>query len=794
MNAAEEHAVRRRLLRQLGSTYPYLEDTLPAGDWGHVPVRIVVTGKPVPPRTAPARRDDPPREPREAGPSALAFALAGPGVFEGAPPLAEPLTQSLSDPVVTTNPAKTLRDLLEARGHLVLVKSGGRLFISNASALTDEDREAIKEHREALIKIGTPWVEPKETSLAVFLGSAPAPEVPKDWVPREPPSLDGINEIILNFETNGLDWAGSSEPIGVTVGTIDGKLSRYLPFAHAGGGNLDKGAVIRYLQQEVRGKHILNANTRFEVHMGRKIDVDFEAQGNTVSDIMHWAALLDDHRRRFKLDVLLQDYFPDDPVVERLDESQLTNYSAAAATPRAEYQAIAVAKLREVMLPQIKAQDLEEVLELENDVIYPLCEMERNGSKIDVELTKEMYRICKETHDKLMMEVSNEAGFAFEHTAAGWKRLLERFGIPDAGSYNEKTLTGLKHWLIEKAYRASQYASLNSKTFGPYLEKVNADGILRFDINQLRGEDGGTVSGRFSIGYVQQVPNHDNHHLAFGNGPLDDCKHSDCYLFPRRVFIGDGYDYLEADAMQIEFRLLAHFAQNKALLQAYKDDPLMSYHKTTWKMIKQYKPDTVYSHLKNFNFARQYGGKTIKLATMMEFITEQEGNEIRANKRWDDPRLKQVQEIESAFRQMMPEGDVVFDRAAHLAKPYCDDYCKKGDALHRQFPHRGFVKTIAGRRSRFPDGYKTYIGLNRVLQGSGADIMKKKIAALHKERKYTNFLMRLTVHDAIGGDAREGAETQRRVAEILNVQSYPELRVPILWSSGVGRSWAHCKS
>ncbi len=284
------------------------------------------------------------------------------------------------------------------------------------------------------------------------------------------------------------------------------------------------------------------------------------------------------------------------------------------------------------------------------------------------------------------------------------------------------------------------------------------------------------------------MPNADNHSAVFGEA-----------LFPRRLFIPAEGEYLEADAMQIEQRLLVHYMDNAAIIKEYEGDrdrllrgeETVSFHRVTWEMMKRYKADMLYSHQKSFNFAKQYGAKSIKLAVMMGFITEKDGAEIRKAKRWSDPRLDTIHEIEAAYRAMVPEGDALLDRAAHLAKPACDEFCKKGDALHRQFPHRGYVKTFVGRRSRFPDGYKTYIGLNRVLQGTGADIMKRKLIDLHRERAYTGLLLRMTVHDAVGGDAQR-AETKARVSEVLNAQSYP-LKVDILWSVKTGRNWAECK-
>jgi DNA polymerase I-like protein with 3'-5' exonuclease and polymerase domains len=101
------------------------------------------------------------------------------------------------------------------------------------------------------------------------------------------------------------------------------------------------------------------------------------------------------------------------------------------------------------------------------------------------------------------------------------------------------------------------------------------------------------------------------------------------------------------------------------------------------------------------------------------------------------------------------------------------------------------VKTFLGRRSRFPTNYKTYIGLNRVLQGTGADVMKRKLAELHRVRKETGFVMRITNHDAVLGDATT-PETLGKVSKVLNAQSFP-FKVPILWNVGTGPTWADCK-
>lgn len=720
--------------------------------------------------------------------------------------------------------AVELRAELYARGHRIMTRGDGKLLLSESSKLTDEDRARIKLHREYLLTVAEPApeavvvarpdpvLEPRpvieivsQTSffesggaqnLAQLLGSQTISQDRANWRPDEPPQLDGINEVVLNFATNGLNWYKGDRPVGVTVSTMDGGLVRFLPFKFDFGGNLDEEVVKRWARTELRGKKIRNANTRFDMHHSREWGVDLEELGCRFSDIQHTAALLDDHRKRFNLDQLAADYLPDLVKVARVDESVHHRNHAADVAEREKFTASLVWQLAKVLDPMIVEQDLGAVQKLEDSVIPAVVEMEKNGQPLDVELLHQYSAECVKRHEALLLEISREAGFAFDHTPKSWQRLFEKLGLPPTDSIAGDVITAIDHPLVKKGYLASQYASLHSKTFKVYEQLVDSNGILRFSINQLRGDDGGTVSGRFSIGYVQQVPNHDNHSAVFGED-----------LFPRRVFIAaDGNERLGADAMQIEQRLLVHYANNPRIIAEYADDlnrlrrgeEPISYHRITWKMIQEYKPDMLYSHQKSFNFAFQYGAKEIKLAVMMGFITEEQGAEIKQAKRWNDPRLNSIKEIRNAYNKMFPEAETLLNRAAHLAKTKCDEYCKRSDKFHlkekqggEELPHRGYIKTYLGRRSRFPNNWKTYIALNRVLQGTGADIMKQKLVELHDARKDTGLILRLTVHDEVGGDATT-PETKSKVSELLNRQSFP-LKVPILWDCKTGKTWADCK-
>lgn len=724
-------------------------------------------------------------------PSALSFALSQSD---------DELSDSTTVPTVTSTPravetAAELAVRLTSRGHRLLTRDG-KLFISESSALSDDDRAAVKTHKPALIALAMPWEEDAPMrvevsphshsgSLAHFLGhELPKPDA--SWRPDEPPQLDGIDNIIVNLETDGLEWQHGHKAIGITVGSLDGQFVRFLPFAFKGGGNLDPDTVKRWYQREVRNKHITNAHTSFDVHMSRGLGVDLEEQGNTVSDVMHYAALIDDHRKKFALDVLAQDYLGG-VAVDRLDESIMAEYHASEVAPRAAYQATLVSQLREKMWPLLDAQDLQRVRQLEDDVIYPVVEMEKNGSPINMPLLAEMKAECEAEYQKLIIQISEEVGFPFSHTTSDWRRVFEKYGLGDSDSYDEEVINDVDHPVVKLGHRASQYASLNSKIFTPYSKMIGSDGILWYELNQLKGEKGGTVSGRISAPYVHQVPNIDNHFPVFGDR-----------LFPRKLFVSglEGYDCLEADAAQIEYRIFAHHAKNPKILKAYQDDPLMSFHKHVWKMMLPYKPDLDYTAQKRMNFMKIYGGQIVKTAVLMGFISSRVGDEIKAAKtQKTDPRLAQAREVERIYARELPEVDFLIKKSSHLAMSYCDDWCKKSRVsrmLHKEFPHRGYIRTTLGRRARFPDNYSLHKALNRAIQGTGADIMKRKMVELHRRRKETGFIMRRTTHDAVGGSS-PNAECVKMVAEILNHQSFPELIVPILWEINTGASWADCK-
>ena len=606
----------------------------------------------------------------------------------------------------------------------------------------------------------------------------------KRWRPPEPPERQNEKLVVLDLETSGLKWWDNHRPGGVGYFFPESGRIGYLPWGHVDDPcNLDEEAMRRWFNREIRHCHVLNTNTRFDLHMAREWGADLEANGCTVGDISHYAGLLDDSRKRFSQAVLCEDFGIDEGKVETVDGIKLhgammMHYPASIVAERAIGDVRQVWKLWEVMEPDLKAQNLMEVKQLEDDLIYPVCEMERNAARIDLTRLNEYLKLCHEEEKRIawklhkMTDIKNFNPKSPSH----WEKLFIKQCLPSPGrtpSGRIKTARSALEVVDDPCVRMGlqilKMRDLRSKYLDKYSNTATVDGIIRYQLHQMRSDDGGTISGRFSssafklddetVGInIQQVMHPEK-------------QQDDTRFIIRRLFIpDDGSLFLSSDASQIEYRLFAHFAKSPDLEAAYKDNPRMSFHKKMHEMLSAFK--MTYKGLKNYNFAKIYGAGPLKLATMAGILTEQQAEAITikyGKKYWRAPELKPVYDLERLYERELPDCARLITEATEQAE------------------NDGYVTTILGRRTRFPRGHRTHKALNSIIQGSAADIMKRKIVEVYDACK-SFFKMRFTVHDEVGGDV-SNREDATRVNVVLNRQT-TKTRIPILWETGVGPNWA----
>jgi hypothetical protein len=226
------------------------------------------------------------------------------------------------------------------------------------------------------------------------------------------------------------------------------------------------------------------------------------------------------------------------------------------------------------------------------------------------------------------------------------------------------------------------------------------------------------------------------------------------------------------------------------VIQEYKDNPKTSFHKYMHKRLSD-KVLLTYGQQKDLNFAYIFGAGLTKLGLMCGHITQSDADEIYATHNWDHPKLAITKEIKKAYEEEIPEVVELMALSMHLAKPGCDSDCNLRDNLHRSYDHRGYVRTLKGRRMRFPTGQRLHKAFNGIDQGTEADYMKTKLVELHKARHETGFVLRVTNHDEVVGDGDR--QVAQRIDELLNKQSFPEMRVPLTWETSMGPNWADVK-
>ena len=585
-----------------------------------------------------------------------------------------------------------------------------------------------------------------------------------NWRPEAPPSLAGVSRLALDTETTGLRWFSGDRPVGISGCLPDGHTF-YLPFGHAGG-NLDEGAVKRWAMCELRGKQLDFFNAPFDINMLYMWGVDLEAQGCTVSDAGHWVALLDDHRYGSSLDSVSKEYLGYGKLVDP-GVSHMVDLHAEDVEKYARWDARLVHDLRTTLWPKLDEEDLQRARQLEDDCVPATAEMMRNGAPLDEELLDQWLVQSEKEYVQSLWALYHDLGFKVNpKSSPDMRRVFDKCGLKypvnaDPGSdfgkvtFAKRYLEKIDHPTIRSIRRTNRLASLRSKYLIPYKEDLKKNGVLRYALHQLRsgGEeegDKGTISGRYSSSAystgdgvnIQQVAGKKYDHSVK--------EEKDWPYHIRKLFVPESGLWCKVDMEQVEYRLFVHYARPQKVLDAYEKDPHTNFHKITQAMIEQRRPIT-YELTKDLNFAGLFGAQLPRFAFMLG-MTE-----------------KEAKPLYNIYHYSLPEARKLLKRAAKVAED------------------RGYVKTIVGRRARFPGKVHTHAAVNRVIQGSAADALKLKLAELHRASKAIGFKLRFTVHDEINGDVPNTAAAGE-VGRLLDAQVLPTV-VPLLWKVETGKNW-----
>ena len=167
------------------------------------------------------------------------------------------------------------------------------------------------------------------------------------------------------------------------------------------------------------------------------------------------------------------------------------------------------------MKKEIQHQDIQSIFELECKLFPCLVDMRFLGVRVDLEAATELKNKLSLQEKECLQKVKKETGVDTQIWAArSIAQVFEKLRLPfdrtektDSPSFTKNFLQNHAHPLVKLIARAREINKAHT-TFIDTILKHQYKGRIHAEINQLRSDQGGTVTGRFSYANpnLQQIP------------------------------------------------------------------------------------------------------------------------------------------------------------------------------------------------------------------------------------------------------------------------------------------------
>jgi DNA polymerase I-like protein with 3'-5' exonuclease and polymerase domains len=342
-----------------------------------------------------------------------------------------------------------------------------------------------------------------------------------EWVPpAELPPLWEAKEIAIDVETKdpnlktlGPGWSRSDgQVVGYAIATTD--WQGYIPIRHLGGGNLDERIVDKWLKKvfECDADKIMH-NAQYDAGWIRRMG--FKINGRIV-DTMVIASLLDENRFSYSLNALAYDHLNKTKSEKSLVEAardfgvdpkaELWKLPAMHVGPYAETDAVLTLELWTYFKTLLGKEDLWPIANLELELLPCLIDMTWTGVRVDMDaVEKTRVALIKEEKD-VLSEIKRMTNMDVEIWAAqSLSKAFDKMSIayPKTEKGQPSFTKGFLSEHEDKLPRLIVKARNLNKTHGTFINTImrhtGRDGRIHSHINQIRSDDGGTVSGRISM-------------------------------------------------------------------------------------------------------------------------------------------------------------------------------------------------------------------------------------------------------------------------------------------------------
>jgi DNA polymerase I-like protein with 3'-5' exonuclease and polymerase domains len=604
-----------------------------------------------------------------------------------------------------------------------------------------------------------------------------------EWLPPEEfPDLSKHKEIAIDLETKDPELikmgsgsvTGKGDVVGVAV-AVPG-WSGYYPIAHEGGGNMDRKKVLKWFQDVLSTPAVkIFHNAMYDVCWIRALGLSINGK---IVDTMIASAIVDENQMRYDLNNCSKRY-----TGKTKNETDL--YQAAkdwGVDPKAEmyklpaiYVGAYAQKDAEITLElwkelkkEIDYQDINSIFDLETELFPCLVDMRFLGVRVNEEGAHKLKQQLIAQEKECLQKVKTETQVDVQIWAArSIAQVFQKLSLPydstektNSPSFTKNFLQNHPHPLVKQIARAREINKAHT-TFIDTIIKHSHKGRIHAEINQLRSDNGGTVTGRFSYSNpnLQQIP----------------ARNKELGPAIRSLFIPEeGHTWGVFDYSQQEPRLVVHYAALQNLygagevLDAYHDGDA-DFHSIVAEMA-----EIPRSQAKTINLGLFYGMGKNKLQAELG-VSKDKADGLFRQYHNRVPFVKQL--MDNVMQRAQGSGKVrtLLGRLCrfHLWEP-------NQFGIHKALPHdAALLEHGPGIKRAY-----TYKALNRLIQGSAADMTKKAMIDLHKE----GITPHIQVHDELDISVNNNAN---KIIEIM--ENAVKLEVPNKVDYEYGPNWGKIK-
>jgi len=607
-------------------------------------------------------------------------------------------------------------------------------------------------------------------------------EAQTEWIePDEFPDLRSYDEIAVDLETRDPNLKtlgsgsviGEGEVVGIAVAVAGRKF--YFPIAHGSGSNMDKKKVLEWFKDTMACPAVkIFHNAMYDVCWIRNLGIKING---LIVDTMIAASLIDENRFAYSLNALSWEYLGHGKNEAALNEeaksrgldpkADMWKLPPMYVGAYAEKDAELTLELWQKFKTEIIQQDIESIFNLETDLFPCLVDMRFKGVRVDSERAHILKQQLVSQEEQLLLDIKKETGIEPQIWAArSIAKVFDKLDLTysrtektQAPSFTKNELQEHSHPLVQKIAKAREINKAHT-TFIDTILRFQHKGRIHAEINQIRSDSGGTVTGRFSYNNpnLQQLPAR-NKDL----GPL-----IRSLFLPEEKHTWGCFDYSQQEPrLVVHYAALHKFPSVYEVVDAYNDNTDTDFHQTVADMAQIPR-----SQAKTINLGLFYGMGKTKLQAELG-VSKEKAEELFNTYHSRVPFVKQL--MNSASNRAQTHGQIrtLLGRLCrfHLWEPNMF-------GMHKAMTHEDALREHGPGIKR---AY-TYKALNKLIQGSAADMTKKAMVELYKE----GIVAHIQIHDELDLSV-ESTEHAKKIIEIM--ENAVILEVPNKVDYESGETW-----